>query len=41
MGSKQKSQQKLPRQTLKAIKYTAYGKARPNRGDKGPFKGHR
>lgn len=41
MGSKQKSQQKLPRQSLKSIKDTARGKTRgPNKANR-QFKGYR
>ncbi|AWN15524.1 hypothetical protein [Salinisphaera sp. LB1] len=41
MGSKQKSQQKLPRQRLKSIKDTARGKTGgPNRANR-QFKGYR
>lgn len=41
MGSKQKSQQKLPRQNPKTIKNAGWGKAPSKQKDKTGFKGYR
>ncbi|MGB7757994.1 MAG: hypothetical protein WBL23_18235 [Salinisphaera sp.] len=41
MGAKQKSQQKLPRQSLKSIKSAARGKTRGPKNGKRQFKGYR
>ncbi|WP_353109370.1 hypothetical protein [Salinisphaera dokdonensis] len=41
MGSKQKSQQKLPRQSLKGIKDAERGKKRPKNQSKYGFHGYR
>ncbi len=41
MGSKQKSQQKLPRQNPKAIKDAAWGKASSKQKRSNGFKGYR
>jgi len=41
MGSKQKSQQKIPRQSLKNIKDAERGKTRPKKQSKYGFHGYR
>lgn len=40
MGSKQKSQQKLPRQNTKTIRDAAHGRMRGPKAGNRPFKSH-